>query len=100
MEEGHAESELAYIALHYINYFGEEIDKLELTEDFKELQIITYKINYNFTFNIQNEGFEKQQETFITEFTTKLNEIYCKRGEISFVFFCRHKLLIPHNKGV
>ena len=77
-DEGDAEDNLAISAIHYINYFEEEIDKLGLTEDFKELQIIAYKVDYNFTFNINKEGFEMQQETFVKEFTIKLNEIYSK----------------------
>lgn len=77
-DEGDAEDNLAISAIHYINYFEEEIDKLGLTEDFKELQIIAYKVDYNFTFNINKEGYENQQETFVKEFTTKLNEIYSK----------------------
>lgn len=77
-DEGHAEDNLAISAIHYINYFGEEIDKLGLTKDFKELQIKAYKVDYNFTFNLNKEGFEKQQETFVKEFMIKLDEIYLK----------------------
>ena len=71
-----AEWTLANAALHYINYFQEDIDKMGLTKDFKELQIIAYKITKN-DFNYRN-GDEERNEDFIAEYKTKLNEIYSK----------------------
>lgn len=62
---------LANAALHYVNYFEEDIAELGLTEDFEEWQRIAYEIRVN-----EKEG--KSTIEFRDQFESKLNELSAK----------------------
>jgi hypothetical protein len=73
-----AEWTLANGAVHYINYFEDDIEKMGLTNDFKELQIVAYELK-----SLDDDGKEGSDsyKELNVKFTTKLNEIYTKMLE-------------------
>ena len=66
---------LANGAVHYINYFEDDIKKMGLTNDFRELQIMAYELKS--LDDERKEGSNSYKELKV-KFTTKLNEIYSK----------------------
>lgn len=66
---------LANGAVHYINYFEDDIKKMGLTNDLRELQIMAYELK-----SLDDDG-KKGSDSYKElkeKFTTKLNEIYSK----------------------
>lgn len=72
---------LANAALHYVNYFEDDIEVLGLTKEFRELQMTAYEItahNKARTSSDDKVQYQNEHELLYNEFENQLNHILKK----------------------